>query len=203
MKIKKSITILLTAILMIVILVSGIAIYTNLIASNEEDELVSNAGNEKTILYATGDFPYYESIDELYNKADLVIEGKVIDVRAELLNDRIGVSDPEDKELYTIYTIDVKKTYKGNIQKNDTLEVKVYGGDTNTMKLIYSEAVYLDVNEKYILFLNTYENSPACMLNNIQAHYKIDDTKLIKEIDNNFELDFEKLEKLKTMNDKK
>ena len=157
------------------------------------------------------DYAWYDSIDALYEKADFVIKGKVLDSRVEWMSHVIEPtaeekSDPilnpdgeidDDKMITTIYTVEINVVYKGSLGK--TIEVLQLGGETDTAKYSYEGASEITINKEYILFLSEstlYENA-AWLLNNAQALYKVEGNDLIKLPQNTLELTYEDLTRLK------
>ena len=156
------------------------------------------------------DYAWYDSIDALYEKADFVIKGKVLDSRVEWMSHVIEPtaeekSDPilnpdgeidDDKVITTIYTVEINVVYKGSVGK--TIEVLQLGGETDTAKYSYEGASEITINKEYILFLSEstlYENA-AWLLNNAQALYKVEGNDLIKLPQNTLELTYEDLTRL-------
>lgn len=138
---------------------------------------------EKESVLITADYPHYSSIEDLREKADLVVSGTVLTSHVEALNIKSILND-QDKNadpggdlssfemVYTIYTLKIDKHYKGDAVPDDTIEIKILGGTLDNIVYKFEEAAKLEKNSKYILFLATYANSPASLLNPIQAIYE-------------------------------
>ena len=139
---------------------------------------------------ASEDFPNYSSINDLSDRADTIIKGNVIQTRVEALNDRVQASeadqelaqsaelnacydDPASAKIYTIHTIQVAESYKGTFAAGDTIEVKQLGGQLDNTEIINDDHVSLIPTKDYVLFLETYEDTPASLLNSIQSLYVI------------------------------
>lgn len=166
--------------------------------------------NEKTTVITRADYPYYEDESAIYKKASLVIRGTVIDKRMEYMSQVIELTeeeknDPklnpggdvdEEKELVTIYKIQIIDSFKGDAVKGDIVEVKQFGGETNDTIYIEEGAPEIRKNSEYIMFLETYKDSPATLLNNVQSLYNIEDGKIMNHVDNDFNVTIEKLNKL-------
>jgi hypothetical protein len=166
--------------------------------------------NDKTIVIVSHDYPYYENESAIYEKASIVIRGTVIDKRAEYMS-HVGElteeqkKDPKlnpggevdkEKEFTTIYKIQVTDSFKGKVLKDDIVEIKQFGGETDDTIYIDEGAPQIEQKREYIMFLETYENSPATLLNDVQSLYSIDKDKLISHTDNDFNMTIEKLEAL-------
>jgi len=142
----------------------------------------STSQGELSTVLVRQDFPHYKSIDSLSEKADVIIKGRVIKSRVEALNDVIystsvdekmnpGGELPEEKTNYTIYTIEIVDSLKGNSKPGDTIEVKQLGGEVGNIEFISEENIDILTGNDYILFLATYENTPASLLNSVQSLY--------------------------------
>lgn len=145
----------------------------------------STSQGELSTVLVRQDFPHYKSIDSLSEKADVVIKGRVIKSRVEALNDVIYSTSvdekmnpegelPEEKTnytIYTIYTIEIVDSLKGNSKPGDTIEVKQLGGEVENIDFISEENIDILTGNDYVLFLATYENTPASLLNSVQSLY--------------------------------
>lgn len=151
------------------------------------------AGESETITIHA-DYPWYESTEDLYEKADLVMEGKVLDSRVEWVNHAIA-PDKEDEDdprsnpsgegdpgetITTIYTVKVQDIYKGSA--GETIELEDMGGEINGIVCENPEAAELGTGDTYLLFLSVYGDYPACLLNPTQAVYRVDGDRLVGEI---------------------
>lgn len=136
----------------------------------------------------SADYPKYDSLENLVDRADTIIKGKIIGSTYSELN--ITEKNKSDDEFlnpggetdhstipYTIFTVEIEKTYKGNAGQKDTIQIKQLGGTIgNTEYVLEDEAdAKLEEGKKYVFFLETYPDSPASLLNPIQASYEYDD----------------------------
>jgi len=146
---------------------------------DKADEM--SQGNPVTVVVSQ-DFPHYKSIDSLAERADAIIKGKVVNTRVEAINDRVisestneelnpGGNPPVEKNIYTIYTIEIEEAYKGNYKPGDTLDFKELGGTVGNTTFVAEEKVDISNEYDYIFFLATYDNTPASLLNSIQSLY--------------------------------
>ncbi len=166
---------------------------------------------EKDVVIGQVDYPWYDSIDALYEKADLVIRGKILDSRVDWMSHVIEQtaeeeSDPilnpgrknDDKVITTIYTVEITAIYKGSTDK--TTKVLQLGGETDTAIYIYEGTPEININKEYVMFLSKstlYENA-AWLLNNVQAIYKVEGKDLVKLPQNTLELTHEDLTRLES-----
>lgn len=147
------------------------------------------ANQKKSIqkLTINGDYPEYGSLESLVDRADTIIKGKIINYTYSQLNIKDNKSTDEflnpggkidnSKIPYTIFTVEIEKTYKGNANKKDTIEIKQLGGVIGNIEYVFENdaEVKLEKGKKYVFFLETYADSPASLLNPIQASYEYDD----------------------------
>ncbi len=118
------------------------------------------------------DSPVYESVDQLYERADLVIQGTVTSAgRVEKLH--IG-SEPSDTFVYTVCVVTVLETFKGSAENRQKIQVKQLGGALGGIAHDTPDIVYLERGQTYVLFLATYSDVPASLLNERQAQYALD-----------------------------
>ncbi|MCL2320986.1 MAG: hypothetical protein FWC47_02640 [Oscillospiraceae bacterium] len=158
----------------LIIAISGIL----LITSNN-----TTAKTQKVAIYA--DYPSYDNLQNLIDKADTIIKGKVIDFNYSYLNiiekpesDNEFLNPGGEKDTssipYTIFTVEINKVYKGSVNKKDIIEIKQLGGTLGNIEYIDKNAAKLNIGGNYIFFLETYPNSPASLLNPIQGSYEYD-----------------------------
>lgn len=105
----------------------------------------------------SGDYPVYATVDDLYAKADLVIEGVPGD----------GVNRAFEGTSYKVYEVEVSRVWKGIVTPGDIVEVK----------RVRDEEQQLDGGKGYLLFLESYPDFPgvpASTLNPEQGQYRLD-----------------------------
>ncbi|HBU81671.1 MAG TPA: hypothetical protein DEF35_08540 [Paenibacillus sp.] len=146
--------------------------------------------DEPITMIASEDFPNYSSIGDLSERANTIVRGSVIQTRVEALNDMVqapAVNESAlDEELnpggedivpfekiYTIYTIKVAESFKGIHTAGDTIEVKQLGGQLGNTEIINDDNIKFIPTKDYVLFLETYEDTPASLLNSVQSLYVI------------------------------
>ncbi|MFL1378320.1 MULTISPECIES: hypothetical protein [unclassified Nocardiopsis] len=115
---------------------------------------------------ATGDYPSYASAEELFESADLVVEGTVEGSRTEPIDISEGGEAEEGLEPleYTVYTLAVSEVFKGEAP-GGALEVKHENGGPDDLELREGDT--------YVLFLATYDDVPASLLNPDQSAYLV------------------------------
>lgn len=165
---------------------------------------------EKTTVQIYASYPYYTSIDHLSERADLIIEGIIMGSSVEEIDISSKKRDTKSvKDIYTVYKIKVTQCYKGDVQPGEIVEIKQLGGETETIRYVCEDHAKFSVNNKYIMFLETYENFPASLLNPIQSSYGIVSDALDKEMiistsdKNDLTLTMSDLEIIKSKNEKK
>ena len=116
------------------------------------------------------DWVIFGTAAELVNTATNVFSGKVVDISFDVLDydkgipDMNGSSDNYHREIFTVYTIEVQKNYKGDI--GETMKLYVEGGlpgyreeeqcqlvqKANLIGLTYvDKRVKLEIGESYLL----------------------------------------------------
>lgn len=129
---------------------------------------------ERTVHYA-GDWPFYESLDDLYGRADLVIEAKVEvhDGSREIFADDDADRRSGTGLVYSIFRVAVVQVFKGAAKTGDVIEVKQPGGVHDRVSYQAEQTTYLQVGTGYVLFLLLYGEVPASTLNPEQGQYEL------------------------------
>ncbi|MER6826160.1 hypothetical protein ABT352_09240 [Streptosporangium sp. NPDC000563] len=183
--------------------------------------LTACSAEQPTVSYHV-DYPAYQSAAELYKKALLVVEVRLGDTARTVLEKGIPDSqntDPlsnpnadapkagteaapqEEPLVTTVYPAQVVKVFKGEAKPGETIEVKELGGTLNGTKYEEAGASSLQRSRTYVLFLETYPNSPAALLNSEQGKYPIDAAGNLESLrENTIKLTRSDLEKLSTGN---
>ena len=75
-------------------------------------------------------------------------------------------------DVITVRTFRLTRVFKGDMRAGSTLEVKQLGGELGGVVYVEEDAVPLDPSAgKYILFLQTYPDAAASLLNPWQGQY--------------------------------
>lgn len=111
------------------------------------------------------DYPAYDTLAALHAKADLVVSVRLA-----------GRSEVRSLEglVYTVFTGTVERIFKGRPGGGD-IEIKQAGGEYRGTTFTEAGAIPLRPGRRYLLFLETYPDSPASLLNPGQAQYRLDD----------------------------
>ncbi|MBN6055632.1 hypothetical protein JYK22_27115, partial [Nonomuraea sp. RK-328] len=154
------------------------------------------SAEEKTVVYAA-DYPAYDSADALFAGAKLVIEGRLTGDRRVMT-----VAEPPDDEtetdpqlnpnagatpdggtppaapptVMTVSSVEVLKVRKGLARVGQVIQVKELGGTLDGVTYEEADATPLKSGVTYMLFLETYPDSPASLLNPEQAKYVVTST---------------------------
>ena len=86
---------------------------------------------EGPYVITTSDWPLYSSAKDLINNADLVFIGKITGIDFDVLDSSTALPVSENtpnyaRQLYTIYTVEISQTYKGDT--TDVTKIRVMGG---------------------------------------------------------------------------
>jgi hypothetical protein len=150
----------------------------------------------------------YDNFDALSEKANLVVQGEVVGSKFEML-DISTESSSADPKLnpggktdhtalpYTILTVKIARVYKGTATEGGTITVKQLGGESGGTKYTEKDAEPLNVKSSYILFLSTFDNAPASLLNPTQGSYAVADGKIVANTNNPVPVDYQDLQRLK------
>jgi hypothetical protein len=156
--------------------------------------LTACAADAEPVLYRA-DYPQYESADALFDKANLVVEARIVGAPRYLqeveeapdptqtdpaLNPNAGApagvaAQPEaPPTVITVYTAQVVQVFKGEAQVGQSIEVKELGGNFEGVTYSEEHTTAMSEDKGYVLFLETYPDSPAALLNPVQAKYPLD-----------------------------
>lgn len=178
------------------------------IACANTDEDKTAVANQKEVIYTSALYKNYDDVKSLEDYSDLIVKGTVIGTTVDWIDASMDPDATDDersnpggevdrtKEIFTVHKVRVDNSYKGDIEKGDIIEVKQFGGETENTIMIDEDVTYLEEDKEYILYLETYEDSPATLLNPIQAYYRYDNGKIIKNPQNSLTLNIDTLEKL-------
>lgn len=106
----------------------------------------------------SGDYPHYDTAEDMMEKADLVITAVV---------DKHEVRAGEEYD-YDVYVVSLNNVYKGVVEASHELEVRYMLNEVST----------LSTGKEYLFFLETYESVPPMALNVTQATYEVVGQKL-------------------------
>jgi hypothetical protein len=76
--------------------------------------------------------------------------------------------------VQTVRSVEISKVYKGNVRAGQTIEVKEMGGIVDGITYKIADSTPLSTDNSYTLFLETYPDSPASLLNPDQGKYPLD-----------------------------
>lgn len=135
---------------------------------------LDNYDNE-TLIRIYSDYPAYINMETLYDKADLV----VVCEKEDLENYIMANKGSGGLELpYTITNFKIKNVLKGD-NSLERVIVKQLGGIFDRVKYVSDNTEPFEFNITYLLFLETYDNTPATLLNPVQGMYYIDGSEII------------------------
>lgn len=76
--------------------------------------------------------------------------------------------------VITVRQVEVVKVYKGDAKPGQLIDVGQLGGLYKGVNHVQAEATKLKGGDTYVLFLATYPDAPAALLNPNQAQYQLD-----------------------------
>ena len=133
------------------------------------------------------DYRQFDSIEQLADSADLVVWGTITGSRVQQIDDAIQptTDDPtlnpggdvtsSSMTVYTVYTLAVDNCYKGCGGVGDSIEFRQIGGLFDGVQYTASPRADVQLDHKYVLFLSTYPDTIAGLLNPPQSVYIGDD----------------------------
>ncbi|GAA1369649.1 hypothetical protein [Catellatospora chokoriensis] len=146
--------------------------------------------SEPETVTISGSYPGYASVKQLWSTADLVIEGTVqpggrvivimpvagdgTDPQADPGGSLDGLTEEEAGLVYTVRTVLVSRVLKGKASAGQQIEVKEMGGTRNGVRYVEEGATPLTEKSRVLLFLQTYPDSAASLLNPQQARFDLD-----------------------------
>lgn len=160
-----------------VIVISGCTNNSNAVSEPNANQ-TSVLPKDPSVIEIHADFPYFNSVKELYNKADIIAVATVdeVDPPAEL--NVSAISETPSYFVYTVSHLTVEQVIKGDNNLKE-LDVKQLGGDTGEKKYIVNDMVYLEKGNRYLLFLKDYGNDkPMSLLNADQSLVQFTDEKI-------------------------
>ena len=139
------------------------------------------------------DYPYYGTLEKAKEAADVIIEGKILSEKTAALDYAETLTDEQENDPqmnpggetdsvripYTIYTVEIEQVYKGNVLAGESLEVKQVGGIADNIHYTEEDAADIEIGSTYIMFLVTYPDSPASLINPIEGIYEYKDDRII------------------------
>jgi len=133
--------------------------------------LAGTSCSDRTVEYRA-DWPAYESLDALYGRADLVVQGAIAGPgKAQEL--KTG-GDAADTTVYTVVDLTVVRVFKGSAKNGQKIQIKQLGGTFKGVDYRAGDMPYLAQGKTYVLFLETYPDSPASLLNPQQGQYVVE-----------------------------
>ncbi|MEV1318065.1 hypothetical protein AB0J14_18520 [Micromonospora arborensis] len=154
----------------------------------------ADAHHLDNVLYRA-DYPSYATADELFERASVVVQGR-IDSSEQVL--RVVQAAPQGQALpapveaerregmvVTVRTIKVARVFKGNVKPGDVVQVKQLGGKLDGVTYTEEHGVPLQKNGQYMLFLETYSDQPASLLNPVQAQYPVESGEVLRSLPGN------------------
>ena len=147
------------------------------------------------------DYPYYQTFEDMMDKADSIFEGEVLTSAAYSIDLNAGddfmkpLHDNEqpanDDFVYTVYEINVLTVYKGELDINARIKIKVLGGVVGNDVYTDLKSVRFEDGNKFMFLTVSFTNElmPWSLINPEQGYYQIIDDLYIKNTQNSVEID--------------
>ncbi|MEU4555942.1 hypothetical protein [Micromonospora violae] len=162
---------------------AGALLLVAAVAACSADTDRPDAHAPQNVLYRA-DYPFYTSDDQLFERASLVVQGRVQPASKVV---RLVQAAPQGQALpapveaerregmvVTVRTVTVSRVFKGDVKPGDVVQVKQLGGKLDGVTYSEEHGVPLLDNGQYTLFLETYPDQPASLLNPVQGQYLVD-----------------------------
>ncbi|MFF3955547.1 hypothetical protein ACFYY1_20265 [Streptomyces sp. NPDC001890] len=157
--------------------------------SNGGEQAGGKAAEKSEVIAYQADYPVYDSLDEVVEKADLIVKGTVVgstvkELRPEkstdtdpLTNPQAGLSEEEaaetDPVVITVSEVKVSEVLAGDAEPGDIVEVSQLGGERGNVTYQEKHTTTLAKNgTQYVLMLAGHgASAPYDLLNPEQALY--------------------------------
>ena len=139
----------------------------------------TNEIGEQEVWEVAGDWPSYDSVEEMAERATDVVRGEILLSRVEKREHHMDWVD-----IYTIYTIRILEVFQGDLEVGDEIELSQMGGEVDNIKVINLDRVPIEVGDDLVMFLRTRSGNLAGILNPWQGIYR-----LSEEVGNTEEID--------------
>lgn len=145
--------------------------------------------------------PVFRTASELAERADLIVRSTVESSDVRELDTRSsagqGASGPEANPggstgasgmVVTVHRVTVLAVHKGSAKVGNLIEVKEPGGLFRGTRYETSEGIVLADGSTYLLFLETYPDSPASLVSRVQGVYEVSGAQLKKRPGNDLDV---------------
>ena len=144
--------------------------------------IISAIANQNNVIIMQGEYPVYDTAEEIVSASDLVFSGTVTEIKYESLNvksengadSKTGLAETSEVP-YTIFVINIEQVYKGSVD-SDSISIKRPGGKMDGYEYVLEDASAIDIGETYLFITETYENSYPSLLNVTQASFNMSDS---------------------------
>jgi hypothetical protein len=117
-------------------------------------------------IHVNGYYAPRPSLDVLIEESPVIVAGRVVDFRYDILYDTFDYPDgetPLPPEAMTVVTVEVTRVLAGGLEPGDRVEVHQMGGVLDKVMRSYDQVPYLadHVGEDLVLFLRTWDYPQA------------------------------------------
>lgn len=159
------------------------------------------------------DYPAYNSVGDLYRRAELVVQARVVGSPVTQLlypshspfdpasDPSAPVEDPSSLDgggiVTTIFKAEIIRTFKGEAKQGQIIDIQELGGRYQNVEYIDAGAVPLKPGSMYVLFVHVSPGLPSSLVNPKQGQYLVDDAGNISAVGaNSLQVTASELEKL-------
>ena len=166
--------------------------------------------NKNKTEYYHADYPAYDSQTDMENRADIIIEGKILNSHIQIINTAHPIASKDPKEnpskdgkvskeegdiVYTVSMVKVNEVFKAqNIKPGDIVEVKQLGGTIDKVTYKDEHTEHFKNEKEYVMFLRDFQDqNPYSLINPSQGYYEKIENKYQSHKENKVQLDIESL----------
>ncbi|MCL2400232.1 MAG: hypothetical protein FWC91_10900 [Defluviitaleaceae bacterium] len=150
---------------------------------NETGILAMEDSSYVNTIVRSAEFPIYESIEHLAENATDILRVEILDERVEVINTWIppqneyedtGMDMSDVYFVFTVHRVRVQEVFQGNAQVGDIIEVMQHGGETDEVRIVFTDKVSFEEGDDLVLFLHSWINMDgvASLANPLQSAYR-------------------------------
>ncbi len=109
------------------------------------------------------------SLEQLTAKADFILVGTVTNIDT--------LQDAEDKSIYTLVSISIEQSIKGNLGQRITITVP--GGEVDGIKEWVEDSPSFRVSERVVIFLHQEDVDTFSVVGSFQGKFSIDENNMV------------------------
>lgn len=118
-------------------------------------------------VYSKADYPAFSTLPELVEHTQTIVAGNII---GKPQRKEIDIGDGDIYiDTYYVYEFKISEVLKGKVNEGEQIEIKIQKRNQDNKALLR-----LKMDKEYVLFIETYPDSPASLINPYQGQLLID-----------------------------